>query len=438
MLETVVDRLLSAEGLMLGAAALITGLVLTRLRSFRRARSDELEQLRVEKTRAETQAREQMRMVARLRADERTVASLVRFLPSVVRELNMAHLDPNRVPNLIVQLATAIFEPEQVLLFLYGAPGAAKQDTALRLRAHHGLSKIPHTASVIALGAGKIGWVAEHRIEMATEDWLNFSRTEGNTVAHNHPSFHLDLIAPLVHHSDKQEELLGVLCVGKSSARPRDPKLMIQMVTNLGSLALMNSYNLRQLREQANNDGLTGLTNKRAFLEQLGILMTTAEREARKASVFIFDIDHFKHYNDTNGHMAGDDLLKTLARVVRDKVRPVDMLARYGGEEFIVAMPDVDAAEALSLAERIREAVASYPFQHGETQPHGRISISGGVASFPMDGSSGNDLIKNADQALYQAKEAGRNRVGRYRGVNIGDAPSTDPAGWPGSGRQAG
>ncbi len=86
-----------------------------------------------------------------------------------------------------------------------------------------------------------------------------------------------------------------------------------------------------------------------------------------------------------------------------------------------MAMPNVEAEEALRLAERIRIAIESYPFQHGETHPQGKITICGGVASYPMDGSRGNELIKHADEALYQAKEAGRNRVRRYRGVNIGD-----------------
>lgn len=388
-----------------------------------------------DKVRAEAQAREQARVVAKLRADERSLASLITFLPSVVRELNSANLDPRRVPSLIIQTAVAIFDPEQVLLFLTPSVGNDTSRT-LHLRAHHGLEQPPRAGSVITFGAGKIGWVAEHRIEMAADDWRNLSRTEGNTIENNHPAFHLDLVGPLVHYSTEGERLLGILCIGKPGSRPRDPKLMLQLVTNLGSLALMGSFHRLNLHRQADNDGLTGLTNKRAFLRDFGDLMTTAEREARPLGVFIFDIDYFKRYNDTNGHLAGDDLLKAVARILRENVRPGDLAARYGGEEFIVAMPDTDGDAALEHAEKIRGAVEQFHFEHGSTQPHGKLTISGGVASFPIDGANGTELITHADQALYQAKGAGRNRVRRYRGVSIGDlgADAPDEPGWPAQG----
>jgi len=147
--------------------------------------------------------------------------------------------------------------------------------------------------------------------------------------------------------------------------------------------------------------------------------------------VFIFDIDHFKKYNDTNGHLAGDEILKGVSQVLRENLRPCDVACRYGGEEFIVAMPGARGNEGLAAAERIRAAIESTKFPRAETQPGGRITISGGVAQFPVDGTIGNDLILHADQALYQAKAAGRNRLVQFRGVNIGDDGVNEAAVFP-------
>ena len=137
-------------------------------------------------------------------------------------------------------------------------------------------------------------------------------------------------------------------------------------------------------------------------------------------SVFIFDIDHFKKYNDTQGHLAGDEVLRSVARVLEQSLRPGDIPCRYGGEEFLVAMPDTDKAAALRAADRIREAIASHPFPHAESQPLKRLTISGGVSALRTDGLDSTELIRHADQALYQAKAAGRNRVLPYRGIEIG------------------
>jgi diguanylate cyclase (GGDEF)-like protein len=161
--------------------------------------------------------------------------------------------------------------------------------------------------------------------------------------------------------------------------------------------------------------------------QKLGLLINAAEREATPLSVFIFDIDHFKKYNDTNGHLAGDEILKSVSQVIRENLRPGDLACRYGGEEFIVAMPGARGPEGYTAAERIRAAIESTTFPRGDTQPGGRVTISGGVAQFPMDGTNHTDLILHADQALYQAKAAGRNRTVQYRGIDIGGDGGDEP-----------
>ncbi len=392
----------------------------------RAALRSESERLEAELTRAVSQNRTQMRNLSKLRGEQSQYANIARMLPGMVRHLNRSNLDPRSVPNLIVQFAAGLFEAEQVLLFLVEASGGGSRE--LKLRAQHGLERPPRSGGRIPLGEGKIGWVAENRVEMASEDWLNLSRTDGRSIGDNDHAFRLDLLGPLVHHTIDGEQVLGVLCVG--GPRALDDKLMLQMVTNLGSIALMNAHNLEQLKKRADHDGLTGLLNKRAFLENVASrTLVECEKSAKPYSFFIFDIDLFKRYNDSHGHLAGDELLKAVPRVLLENIRSGDVACRYGGEEFIVAMPETDAATALDAAEKIRQAIESFPFPHGKSQPNGNLTISGGVATFPENGHNSTELISHADQALYQAKAAGRNRVVQHRGVQIGD-PDAEPA-WP-------
>jgi diguanylate cyclase (GGDEF)-like protein len=383
----------------------------------------EAERVAADLARSEAQAKDLSRAGAKLRSEQQMMTNLTRYLPSLVRELNRSDLDPRKIPELLRQLADTIFEPEQFLLFLAPSPGS--EDGAppreFFLSKHHGLGDVPQGAARIPMGSGKIGWVAENRVEMLADDWLNLTRTEGRSIADNHPAFRLDMVGPLVHHDQGQDHVLGVMCVGGPATRPRDEKLMLQMITNLGSIAITNTRNVGRLRDLANHDGLTGLLNKRHFTQRLGMLIHEAEREGHSLGVFLFDIDHFKHYNDTNGHLAGDELLRAMAKVLRDHLRPGDVAARYGGEEFVVAMPQASPEVALQVAERIRDAVASHPFENATRQPSGKLTISGGVAVFPIDGTSSADLLRHADDALYRAKAAGRNGVRAHEGVRIGE-----------------
>ena len=411
-----------------GAAVLLTAILALVAGFFagrrgRRHLRSEGQHLTVEITRLEGQSREQTRLVAKMRSEQRSLTNLSRALPTLVRELNNSDLDPSEIPKHLFDLAEKIFEPQQLLLFLVRSPGEEVENVQeIYLRANHGLGEVPATATRIKVGEGKIGWVADNKVEMTGEDWLNLSRTEGRTLEDNHPAFRLGLVGPLVHHGRNQDYLIGVLCIGEPAIRPKDEKLVLQMITNLGAIAYRNVRNVRALKEQANHDGLTGLLNRRHFMVELGKLMFAAGRRAQSLAVFMFDIDHFKRYNDSNGHQAGDEILRGVGEVLQSNLRPQDLACRYGGEEFIVAMPLSDAEQAGQVAERIRQSIASFPFAHRETQPGGVLSISGGVAVFPVDGQNSTDLIGNADQALYKAKSAGRNRVLLHKGYEIGDA----------------
>jgi len=164
-----------------------------------------------------------------------------------------------------------------------------------------------------------------------------------------------------------------------------------------------------ELERLSITDGLTGLANHRFLMQRLKEEGARSQRTNRAFSVLMADVDHFKEYNDTFGHPAGDAVLKQVATILRDCTRTVDCAARYGGEEFAVVMPETPAAGALQVAERIRARVAAEEF------PGRRITLSIGVAEFPQDAEAPQAVMAVADRALYQAKRGGRDRVVRAR-----------------------
>jgi diguanylate cyclase (GGDEF)-like protein len=165
------------------------------------------------------------------------------------------------------------------------------------------------------------------------------------------------------------------------------------------------------LREMAITDGLTGLFNHRHFKDFMKTELTRAERYGRPLCLLMMDVDRFKDYNDTHGHPAGDEVLKALAGIITARLRDVDCSARYGGEEFAVLLPETDRESGKLVAEDIRAQVEKYPFPGRESQPSGTLTVSIGVAEFPADSADPEALLKKADEALYRAKDEGRNKV---------------------------
>ncbi len=165
------------------------------------------------------------------------------------------------------------------------------------------------------------------------------------------------------------------------------------------------------IRDLAIRDGLTGLFNHRHFQETIGRELDRAVRYKRKLSIIFLDVDHFKQYNDSMGHLEGDKVLKEIARTIEGRMRSTDLAARYGGEEFVILLPETSRDDAWKLAEQLREKIAATPFSGSEKQPLGRVTISSGVSSFPEDGADAMTLVHHADEALYRAKQAGRNRT---------------------------
>jgi len=167
----------------------------------------------------------------------------------------------------------------------------------------------------------------------------------------------------------------------------------------------------KKFREMAIRDGLTGLFNHRHAQDRLNEEFERSRRFGRRFSILFMDVDHFKFFNDNNGHQAGDVVLKSIADLMTNTVRESDIVARWGGEEFIIIAAETEVKQACELAERIRLAVSDHAFAHSKQQPLGIVSLSIGVATISSSTQDAQSLVKLADDAVYFAKDHGRNRT---------------------------
>ena len=275
---------------------------------------------------------------------------------------------------------------------------AGGQGGALELLAYHGPGDDP---VVPACNGGLVRRVTEERRTIlakaldAEDEWLNRVLPFGRNL----------VAVPL----SADGKAVGALVVEHGGARvERRVVAMLGQFAAHAALALKNSWLLQQVQRLAETDGLTGLANRRTFETTLERELSRAARSGEPVTLVMVDVDHFKKLNDTYGHQVGDEVLEHVAQVLASACRDFDTAARYGGEEFAVILPACSSAESLVVAERLRESIASI-----ETVTS--VTASAGVATFPAHAAGSEDLIKAADEALYESKRAGRNRVTRSR-----------------------
>ncbi|MGB0130417.1 GGDEF domain-containing protein [Chlorobium sp.] len=177
----------------------------------------------------------------------------------------------------------------------------------------------------------------------------------------------------------------------------------------------------KKLDELYIRDEKTNLYNYRHFKEHLIMEIERSKRLDDKVSIAMIDIDHFKHYNDENGHVAGDQVLEQLAGIIGTTCRTSDMPSRFGGEEFAVLFPRTGIDTSMQISDRLRMIISAEPVAHEKKQPGGRLTVSIGIATFPDDAQDWYTLVNNADRALYHAKSAGRNNVCAFSAIKSGD-----------------
>ena len=209
--------------------------------------------------------------------------------------------------------------------------------------------------------------------------------------------------------SFSMDKLISLSFLGGFAAQIA-PVILVAYIVTMFSVDIR--YGLSRAKLLSETDELTGLLNIRGFSIAANRLFGQARRYNRAATVLMIDSDNLKAINDTHGHEAGNRLLRQLTRLVLAELRYTDVLARYGGDEFIVLLPETPPAGALEVAGRIRDAVAGAPLDlDGQ---HVTCTVSIGVASHPRDGNNLDALVARADRAMYQAKQAGRNRVVQF------------------------
>jgi diguanylate cyclase (GGDEF)-like protein len=221
-------------------------------------------------------------------------------------------------------------------------------------------------------------------------------------------------------------QILGMLHLRGDILRLRETAALlndtIERLIDQLSLSLTNIELRERLENMALRDGLTGLYNRRFLDETLERDLSKLQRDRKSGAVMLLDVDHFKRFNDSHGHQAGDEALRRVGTALLASVRQSDVVCRYGGEEFLVFLPDCNTAEATAKAEKIRAAVSGTSMTMGE-RVIPSVTISIGLAMFPTHAQTRAPLIQMADRALYQAKAAGRNRV-----VVAGAEPAVLPA----------
>jgi diguanylate cyclase (GGDEF)-like protein len=196
---------------------------------------------------------------------------------------------------------------------------------------------------------------------------------------------------------------------------------MVNQFSAYAALALDNALLLQQVQRMADTDALTGVGNRRLFERTLEREIGHAQIKGEQLSLLLVDVDHFKAFNDSLGHQAGDQALREVASVLVRRCGKQDTVARYGGEEFAVVVPGADIERSLKLAEELRVAVCT-------AQCANPVTASVGVATYPQDAPDSSTLVRSADRALYEAKRQGRDRVCRPAVSELERLPSTSAA----------
>lgn len=208
---------------------------------------------------------------------------------------------------------------------------------------------------------------------------------------------------------------IGVLAVehgGRSSKIERRVLTTLGQFSSHAALALRNAWLLDEIRRMADTDGLTGIANRRFFETALDREISRAKRSGEQLTLVMLDIDHFKLLNDTHGHQVGDQILHEVGNVLSQTCREFDVPARYGGEEFAVLLPGCTTQESFSAAGRLRKVIS-------EMEGAVPVTASAGVATFPLHATDAAGLVKAADEALYESKRLGRDRVTRSRRKSV-------------------
>ena len=356
-------------------------------------------------------------LLKRNRIAEETVRSLERSLvemPEIAQRLTITR-NLREIPERTLELVQEIFGSSSSVFYRTG-------QGELIAAACLGESEF-NVGHRVKWGEGVVGWTAVKQLPFTPEDaQYESGMVRARNLSKGLPVDGFSLCLPILN----GEKTIGVILIGPAERSLPHMREFGRTIALIASVTITSAAVLKQQKTLAKTDGLTGLLNKTHILKTIRDLIASDAGRPRTLSVFLFDIDHFKEYNDNNGHLPGDELLKSLSALLSDGIRGDELLGRYGGEEFLLAMPDTGKQDAFHAAERIRVLIEDYAFPLQESQPGGNLTVSGGVATWPRDSDEVERLIGCADEALYQAKRGGRNRVFAYSPADLAMGDSCD------------
>jgi diguanylate cyclase (GGDEF)-like protein len=354
------------------------------------------------------------RKIRRLETDHEFLVDFFKIFANLLAEMH-ALRQTRTIPETLLKAIVRIYRPEvAAVLVRRGSANDAEDPLRLTVAAVHSTRGILRNGVEFRFGEGQVGIVAERQQVMVRKDFdVDQMWSYERSRVGSEPKY--DIVAPMM----AGTETIGVLAVSRPERHHQTERDVLEMIARIGALTSVNVKAYQEKAVQADVDKLTKIFNKGALLHRLGLAIHQAREKSGQVSVFIFDLDNFKVYNDTNGHLAGDRLLSQLAGLVKETVRTDDVFGRFGGEEFLLVMPGRSRAQALTAAGMVRKKIEEFDFEGGETQPLGRVTISGGVACFPEDAQDSVELLRVADEALYRAKQDGRNRVEEARSAGL-------------------
>jgi diguanylate cyclase (GGDEF)-like protein len=313
--------------------------------------------------------------------------------------------EPDLLYETIVDMSVSLAEAEKGSLMLVNEDAAC-----LTVKAAKGINRRLLTDIRIRAGEGIAGWVFREGIPLVMDD---IEKNEwGFPKRHKYRTGSFISI-PL----KLGEKTIGVLNMSdkiSGEVFSAEDMALISSFAAYATIALerSNYYILAgHLKELSVTDSLTGLFNRRYFEERFFEELNRSERHNLSFSLSMIDIDDFKLFNDSEGHLAGDEILKSIANIAKDCLRVSDVIARFGGEEFAVIMPQTEREEAILVSERIRKSIKEQIPVTWSIFPRKAITVSIGIATFPYDGKERKELIRNADKALYMAKMEGKDRT---------------------------
>jgi len=309
---------------------------------------------------------------------------------------------PDAYPAIAVRSAKNFFTAEKVGYF---APTEDSSDYTLVVGVGFPLD---WTGKVrIHSDEGILGMALQKKTTVSRRDLHSSSGRRSSRSSFEDIGITPDFVAPVFGVSG----IVGALVVAGIPFPPEEERINVSMLVDLLSMALQNATHLDSSQAGKWMDQLTGVSNRIYFLQRFESEIRRTENYRQNLALFMFDVDEFKKVNDTHGHHAGDVVIKKVADIVRNNTRGSDLVGRYGGDEFMVLITSTTEGQAISFAEHLREMISTTDIAIPGTGAPVRITISGGIAMFPTHGQSTTELFRSADEALYESKRQGRNRI---------------------------